>query len=214
MPAIPKLLSVTCLVFDVDDTLVYTYRNGFEKVNAAAEQLGLPKLDEGAFDRAYGSLTFDECVRVWFPGIDVQAFAAAYDRAAERFPYCAIADFGALQQRASARGVRVGVLSNGMRDKTRRKLEASRARPEALAFILAREDLPAAKPSPSAFEPVIAATRLAPGCHAYVGDSRADRHAALGAGLEFVAVNTGPRPWQAGETDIIIDDFARVLDLL
>ena len=97
MIRLSELLKARLLLFDVDDTLIYTYKNGFNKVNAAAIQAGRKTITFDEYSELYGVYTFEECLRKWFKMADVAYIKHLYSLQKRRMPYEPICNFGELQ---------------------------------------------------------------------------------------------------------------------
>jgi HAD superfamily hydrolase (TIGR01549 family) len=207
---------VNGVLLDVDDTLVRTAVTGYEKVVEASKTLGLKPPTSEEFRRFYGRVPFTECVERWHPGYDVQAFAAAYDSLAARFPPRPCGHAGDAV-RALRRRVRVGVLTNGPEAKTRAKLRAVGLAFDDLDGVWHSGNLPHAKPDPRAFEPALREWRLKPRDVLYVADSRRDFEAAQAAGVRFAAVATGTDSagvLSEGCDDVMFETFLQPLRAL
>lgn len=184
------LRAYDAFVFDVDDTLLYTFRNGYRKIMIVAEALGYSRPDYNDYALCYGVLSFEECLARWFSGTEVSLAALAYRDASARVPYEAVCNFSELQSLLLQRGKETAILTNGHNDaKLRRKLAACGVNRELLAGLWGAEDLPAPKPSALAMLPV---RERFPACPIlYIGDAVVDRDTALSAGVGFLQVCTG-----------------------
>ena len=180
-------------VFDVDDTLLYTFQNGFRKLNAAAELCGLAPLSFSQYKQDYGVFPFLECLRRWFPSGDAVRLSQCYACMWQRIPYQAVCDFSALQRVLHRHGKRTALLTNGARnEKLYRKLEVCRVDWEGLEGLWCAQDLPAQKPSPLAITPI---QQRFPGKRLlYIGDAASDRQMACSAGIGFLQVCSGKEP--------------------
>lgn len=179
------------VVLDVDDTLLDTVTNGFEKVGLAACAMGLDELSRDDFDAAYGATSFEGCVRRWFPGADVATFAYHYERAGAERPYSALCDGPELLAAITDSGLRPAVLTNGPAAKTERKLRVLGLRRDDFDVVLCGDEGPR-KPSVAAFER-LTGHGIDPERSWYVSDDRNDWHGAAGAGLRTLGVVNGRR---------------------
>ena len=108
-------------------------------------------------------------------------------------------------------GYRVGVLTNGQAVQQRAKLAAIGLSDTRL-LVCVSEELPAAKPSPLAYEAACRALGLPPHQVLMVGDHRTnDIDAARAAGLHAVHVVPGTSPGRIGDDGV--ETIARVADL-
>ena len=178
-------------LFDVDDTLLYTFENGYHKVNAAAKASGYLPISFEQYKAYYGKLSFFECLASWFPGCDISDMSKKYDAEKKHFPYKPICDFGKLQKMLDKKGIKCGILTNGKRNaKLYEKLSCARAEISELIGIWGEDDiLPYSKPNPGALNPV---KHLFP--HAkivYFGDSIHDYEMCKAGTVFFVQVLSG-----------------------
>jgi putative hydrolase of the HAD superfamily len=108
-------------------------------------------------------------------------------------------------------GYRVGVLTNGQGVQQRAKLAAIGLTDPRLVVCIS-EELPAAKPSPAAYDAACRALGLPPEQVLMVGDHAVnDVRAARVAGLQAVHVHAGAAPGTAGEHGV--ETIATVADL-
>jgi phosphoglycolate phosphatase len=202
--------SVRVVVFDLDDTLIATYRTSYLRTCAAVAALGLPPLDEESFRNIYGRHPFPECARRWYPTLDLQDFIAAYAGSAAAASYTPLCDLDRLFAGLERLGFAAAILTNCTRAQATRKFVQVCLKSPALPFlVLCAEDLDAPKPSPRAFDALLRATHLPSEDHIYFGDAKSDEVAARGAGLRFVGVGTGPHP--VGPPNMSV---ARLLDII
>lgn len=189
MPDRPRLRWV---LLDLDDTLVDTYRASFRAVQATARRLGLRTPTGDEFRRAYGRLTFRECVDLWCGPGHFTAFDRLY-RPAVR--YSALGEVAGLLDRIGRTSLRAGLITNSPPDAARRKLHAVGVAPGLLDFVATAADLPVAKPDPAAFRSTLHDQRIDAAEAVYVSDFPGDGQGARAAGLAFLGVLTGP--WTA-----------------
>lgn len=191
-------------VFDVDDTLLYTFRNGYRKLQIVALALGYSGLDFKEYANYYGVLSFEECLARWFSEIEVPLAIRTYKEASAQIPYEAICDFSELQSLLSRQGKQTAILTNGHNDmKLRQKLEICGVNEDLLAGLWGAENLPAPKPSALAMLP--AKECFPESSILYVGDAVGDKDMAMAAGVGFLQVYTGkdgPLPGVSGITSL------------
>lgn len=185
------------VLFDVDDTLVRTAETGFAKCAEVAARLGLAPPSEAAFRDPYGRVPFRECVALWHPGVDVDAYQAAYDGLADAFPPVPIGSFADVVAACRAAGLRVGVLTNGPDAKTERKLPATGVDPASLDGVWHAGNVPWPKPDPRCFAGPLREWGAEPGELLYVGDAATDAAAAAAAGVRFARADPELRAWMA-----------------
>jgi FMN phosphatase YigB (HAD superfamily) len=204
------------LVVDVDDTLVDTAGTGRLKCEEAARRLGLPSAAPGRFEELYGLVPFRECVALLHAGVDVDEFAATYDGLVDWAPDESLGDVrGALDAAASA-GFRLGILTNGPADKTRRKLLSLKLTEDDFDFVRHADNGPAPKPAAEAFLSLQRDFRIDPRVSWYVSDQGADWRAAARAGFGAIGVVTGRVATRSRGTvpHLMVSRLDRLIDCL
>lgn len=187
------LRSFDLFLFDVDDTLLRTFQNGFRKINGVAADCGLQPVSFETYRRWYGCVSFEECLRIWFPGADAGMLAACYDLQKRKYPYLPVCDFGGVQKKIEGRYGRCGILTNGRHNpKLYEKLRIAGVDTGRLAGIWGREDLPAPKPDPRAFGAV--RERYPKAKLVYFADAGIDEQMCRKAGVFFIQVLTEKEP--------------------
>ncbi len=178
------------LIFDLDDTLIESFPSYVRLHVQVARELGwrVPTRRELV---AYGPTWHATLARLW-PDRDLAPFLARYDAVADAHPYRAVPGAAHVLRRLRAQGHRLWVVTLRERLRLAQRLSEAELPAELFDGIFCHEDVPEPKPSPRCFEPIAASLGRAPSRPLYVGDRDDDRRAALAAGIEFVAVCTGP----------------------
>jgi phosphoglycolate phosphatase-like HAD superfamily hydrolase len=183
------------VIFDVDDTLMHTHRVCYAKGILTARKLGLAPPSPAQFAACFGSLSFEQCVATWHPGLDPACYSEVYESMADQVPYEPVAGAANTVISLLERGVRVAVLTNGPGLKTWRKLAAAGVPAESLAFVRHAGNAVTLKPDPAAFTSLVTDFGVVAAQAAYVSDHPADSLGAAAAGFAFLGVCTGL--WQA-----------------
>ena len=186
------------VLFDFDYTLADSSDAIVECFGAGFAALGLPASAPDAIRRTIG-LPLPEALRV-LHGIEdgalAERFRAGFHALAERIMHERTRVF------APVAGVIAGLREAGLATaicstKGRSQIERILAR-HALDghfdAIVGGEDVPRHKPAPDALLLALERLGVEPGRALYVGDHRVDAEAASHAGIEFVAVLSGPSP--------------------
>lgn len=184
------------LILDIDDTLVQTSKTALEKERLVAEKLGLNRISDQDFFALFGLFPFEQCVARWHPGVDLEAYSTCYKQTKNLRPYRAIGNPGAVIS-GLIKTHRVGILTNGSRQKTNEKLTAAGISDEIrqqLSFVFCSDNLGFRKPDPRVFEKAVAVLKSRPEQIYYVGDCVDDFKAASGANINFIAVLSGFTP--------------------
>lgn len=190
MIRLDELLVAKLFLFDVGDTLLFTYKNGFKKINAAAIMAGLPPLAFDEYAKLYGVYPFEVCLQKWFKIADVSYIKYLYKLQKSKIPYEPTCDFGESQALLNAKGIQCGILTNG--DKSQElfeKLNIAKINWDLIVGVWGSEDIPYKKPDPRALTPVL--SRWKKEDIVYFGDSYIDYQMCLSARIQFVQVLTG-----------------------
>ncbi|MCX4245025.1 HAD family hydrolase [Paraliomyxa miuraensis] len=178
------------LIFDLDDTLIESFPSYVQLHTRIAVELGwrIPSRHELV---EYGPTWQATLVRMW-PDHDLAPFMARYDQLADDLPYRSVPGAVAALHRLRAQGHRLWVVTKRERLRLAQRLRQAELPIALFEGVFCNEDVPEPKPSPRCFEPIADALGRAPSRPVYVGDRDDDRMAAQSAGIEFVAVCTGP----------------------
>lgn len=206
---------IKCVVFDVDDTLLYTFKNGYDKVNFVARKMNRKEISLERFRELYGSYSFEECIQKWFLGVDVEFFKANYNEAASIYEYKAICDFGQLQRGLYQKGIKTAILTNGKNDeRLEKKLRVAKADFEKIACIYSRENCGEVKPSGQGLLRIAEELQITTDEIMYIGDMKIDYMAAENAGVTFIGVRTGGYIWPCDKDIKIINHVGEIEDIL
>lgn len=191
------LRNIQLVLFDVDDTLLYTSQTGWKKMNAVAKILKRPLLSENEFFDYYGVFSLRECVSAWFPNNSFDEVMYYYNLSVKEYPYIPVCMLDSIQEKLNQINIACGILTNGHENDTLiKKLLTVRASVENLKYIVGRESMVECKPSGAAFNTVLKDgwkndTIL------YIGDAYTDWLAAKNANINFLGVCTGNTAWEA-----------------
>jgi phosphoglycolate phosphatase len=210
LDAFDYLMGHRVAIFDVDDTLIFTFETAFARTCAALDELGLGSIDKRDFADVYGVVPFPDCVHRWHPDLELATFQAAYAKRSPALPYRPTISISHLFRSLVRASIQVGIVTNSARGKLERKLGRNCLSLLPANYVWCRENLLALKPSPAAFDGMLCATGLPPAAHVYVGDSMIDAEASRGAGLGFIAVESGPHDWRGNAPHI----FRSLVDLV
>ena len=186
------------VLFDFDYTLADSSDAIVECFGAGLAALGLPAAAPDAIRRTIG-LPLPDALRV-LHGIEDSAlaerFRAGFHVLADRIMhertrvFAPVADVIAGLRDA---GLATAICSTKRRDQIERIL-ARHALGDHFDAIVGGEDVPRHKPAPDALLLALSRLGVEPERALYVGDHRVDAEAASHAGIEFVAVLSGPSP--------------------
>jgi len=182
---------IEAVVIDVDDTLCLTEAASFDLENTALTRMGRDPMPRSIHVATWGQPLFD-AILIRSPGVDVEAFRAAYHPAIAEF----IADgrldkipaenYQALDQ-LIALGKLVMLLTSRTHGEFKHMLEPDHLLASRITAFYYKDNMQYHKPDPRAFDELLQAHGLAPNQCVYVGDSPSDAQASNKAGLHFVA---------------------------
>ncbi len=207
------------VLFDLDDTLLRTYPAKWAQHKEAARRFYGVSLDEDTLRRHWGKPT-REVVHSYYGDVDATDKMVANYRSLEGlFPKQLHEASARVLDQLSLRGVFMGIVTNAVRDRSLADLERLGLNPDLFGFIQTFDDTQAYKPDPKVLE-AAKLTLAAQGIEdniVYVGDSLTDYCAAQAAGLDFIAVTTGPKTREDFEqegTSNIIGSLNELLQVL
>lgn len=206
---------IKCMVFDVDDTLLFTFKNGYHKVNYAARKMNRKEISLETFRKLYGFYNFEECIERWFLGVDVEIFKAYYNQAINLYQYKAICNFGHLQQKLHKKGIKTAILTNGKNDeKLQKKMKIAQVDIEKISCIYTRENSGEVKPSGEGLLRIAKELKISTNNIIYVGDMKVDLFAAKDAGTRFIGVRTGGYIWPNEVEFLIVNHVGEIKSML
>ncbi len=183
-------VSARDLIFDLDDTLIESFPSYARLHRALATELGwrVPSVHDLI---EYGPDWRGTLERLW-PDHDVDLFMDRYAQRMGEHPYGPVPGAAHALERLGLRGHRLWIVTKRDRLRLMQRLHEAEIPGSMFRGIFCNDDVPEPKPSPRCFEPIEQTLGHAPARPIYVGDRQDDRLAAEAAGIEFVAVCTGP----------------------
>lgn len=184
------------VLFDFDYTLADSSDAIVECFGAGFAALGLPAAAPDAIRRTIG-LPLPEALRSLHgieDGVLAERFRAGFHALAERIMHERTRVFPPVADVIAglrAAGVATAICSTKRRDQIERIL-ARHALADHFDAVVGGEDVPRHKPAPDALLLALERLGVEPGRALYVGDHHVDADAASRAGIEFVAVLSGP----------------------
>eukprot|EP01063_Lacrimia_lanifica_P009221 TRINITY_DN16231_c0_g1_i1.p1 TRINITY_DN16231_c0_g1~~TRINITY_DN16231_c0_g1_i1.p1 ORF type:complete len:242 (+),score=69.85 TRINITY_DN16231_c0_g1_i1:59-784(+) len=211
LPHLPKPFQA--IIFDIDGTLVDSFRLGFDATAAVLAAHGLPAIDEATYHTctkystperfghhaglAPGTAEFEAAGRRLGAEFDDRYIALVDERTAGFFP--GVADMLA----AIPDGVLLGAVTNACERYAHAAFRANcpaaqgragRALQPRFRAVLGADTAPRPKPHPDGLLACAAALGVPPEACVYVGDSPSDAHAAAAAGMPALGVLWGSHP--------------------
>lgn len=207
--------NVKCVIFDLDDTLLYTCKNAFLKTNIVAIHYKEDQITEEAFFESYGKKTISECIKTWFKKIDETQFEKVYSRLSLDIPYRPVCDFSKLQQELKECRKEIGILTNSkLNTSLLKKLDAINLNTKLIDYIYTSDTVVARKPSGKAFTNLLKKSGLEPNKILYIGDSYDDYCSCVEAGVIFVPVNTGVIKWRNESVYFYLESVNELITLV
>ncbi len=210
---------IKAVVIDFDDTLCLTEAACFKLENEVLAQLGRPPMTHQVHKATWGQPLL-EAITTRSPGVDVEAFHAAYEPtikqhiAAGDFDSIPKANLAALNQ-LSTEGKQLMVLTSRNHTELEHILEPAHELASHIDTFYYRDNMQFHKPDPRAFAGLLADHNLQPEECVYIGDSPSDAAAANQAGLKFIcSLESGlrtPADFANYQVDAFIQTFPEVV---
>jgi phosphoglycolate phosphatase-like HAD superfamily hydrolase len=213
-------LSISTVVFDVDDTLILTEAACFELENHVLRSIGREPMSREVHLSTWGMPLLDAML-VRSPGIDLIEFSNAYAVALQSHVEAGLLDVLpdehlTVLDRLIAAGYSVMLLTSRTESEIRHLIDPSHPLTQRLARVYHADNVHELKPSPRVFDQLLAETKLRPEECVYVGDSPGDAAAATGAGLRFIAsLQSGIRSrsdFAPYPVDAFVDHFNQIVE--
>lgn len=210
---------IEAVIIDVDDTLCLTEAACFDLENTALNRMGRESMLREIHVSTWGQPLFDAILER-SPGIDVEAFKAAYHPVIEEFISNGRLDvipsenYEALDE-LIALGKTVMLLTSRTHGEFKHMLTPDHLLASRVKAFYYRDNMEFHKPDPRAFNALLSGNNLQPKQCVYVGDSPSDAQAANGAGLRFIAsLESGIRQRQDFEglhVDAFVNHFPDIV---
>lgn len=182
------------VIFDVDDTLIYTIETAYKKTNKAGKKVFNVELKKSEFISLYGKYNFIDCIKHWYNVEDTENFVREYNNIKMEYEY--IGDIEKLLKELKKQNIMVGVVTNSTQEKTERKLKEYI---KLLDFIYCDAE----KPNTTSIKDIIEKYKVSASEVILIGDSENDYQASKDAKINFCGVNTGKKKWEKTNTIFI-----------
>ena len=186
--------NIKIVIFDVDDTLVYTIKTAYKKTNKAGKKVFNLDLKKNEFINLYGKYNFEDCIKHWYDVENIDEFVKEYNNIKMEYEFIGNLDkiFNELKKQNKI----VGIVTNSTKEKTERKLKEYS---KLLDFIY----YDAEKPNIRAIRDIINKYNVRADEVLLIGDSENDYQVSKEAKINFCAVNTGKNKWEKTNTTYI-----------
>ena len=113
--------NIKIVIFDVDDTLVYTIKTAYKKTNKAGKKVFNLDLKKNEFINLYGKYNFEDCIKHWYNVENIDEFVKEYNNIKMEYEFIGNLDkiFNELKKQNKI----VGIVTNSTKEKTERKLK-------------------------------------------------------------------------------------------
>lgn len=179
---------IKMIIFDLDDTLVSTYKTEYKIVKKAAYISYGIKITKKQFNIFYGISNFNLQMSKMLNRSNIEEFLNYFNNLLKNVKYKQIISIKQIE-RLKKNGVIIGVITNSRKSKVIKKM--SNELIERLDFIFSIEDLKEAKPNADIVKKVIYDYGITSQECVCVGDSNTDYYFALNGNIKFYKVNTG-----------------------
>ncbi|HSH55890.1 MAG TPA: HAD family hydrolase [Candidatus Limnocylindrales bacterium] len=211
---------IKAVVIDVDDTLCLTEAACFEMENETLAAMGRPPMSREVHISTWGQPLF-EAITARSPGVDVEAFKAAYHpiiaeyTSSGKLDSIPEANYQALDS-LLAMGKKLIVLTSRTHGELKHMLEPDHLLASRVEAFYYKDTTQYHKPDPRVFDELLANHGLEAAHCVYVGDSIGDAVAARQAGLGFIAsLESGLRQrsdFDSKHVDVFITRFPDIVN--
>jgi phosphoglycolate phosphatase len=182
---------IKAVIIDIDDTLCLTEAACFEMENETLVAMGRPPMSRDVHLKTWGQPLF-EAIVIRSPGIDVEAFKAAYHPIIAEYTSSGKLDsipainYQALDELVTKDKILI-VLTSRTHGELKHMLEPDHLLTSRIEAFYYKDNTQYHKPDPKVFDELLANHNLVAAQCVYVGDSISDAVAAKQAGLHFIA---------------------------
>lgn len=198
---------IKLIVFDLDDTLIYTYKNYYKRVKKAAKLIFNVNITKKRFDKFYGKPGFKENMKLLLEKKDIDNFIECFNELVKENKYQKIISDKYLDK-LRKEGINIGIISNALREKNTIKMNHANIE-YFFNFIYSFEDLKNPKPDTEIIDKIIDEKKYLRSEIMYVGDSVIDMEFANDAYICFVPVRTGKDKWKSKKSYKNVNRFLR-----
>lgn len=184
---------IKAVLFDHDDTLVGTIGTKWEQHKHVARTFYGKELTDEEITEHWGK-PLRELVCLLYGTDDVEQAMAHNTATHEDFPKELFTATIPTLRHINAAGKLIGIITATSRFSFEHDLTLHQVPKDLLAYTQTADDTPYHKPDPRVFEPAIdwlAKQQIRPDEVVYIGDGLHDMRAAIGAGFNFLGVETG-----------------------
>lgn len=183
---------IKVVIFDVDDTLIYTIETAYKKTNKAGKKIFNVDLKKNEFIKLYGKYSFVECIKQWYNTDKTEDFVREYNNIKMEYEY--VGNLDKIINKLKKQNKIVGIVTNSTKEKTKKKLKEYI---RLFDFIYYNAE----KPNITAIVAIINKYHVSNDEVVFIGDSENDYQASKSSRINFCGVNTGKNNWN--ETNVM-----------
>ena len=178
------------ILFDIDDTLLYTSENAYLKHLRICKHLWIENTNRKEYFRYYGNKTITEMAEILIPNISSDKYLLLYEEAGKCIAYKPIyPNLISIFELLGKKGYQIWILTNWTKKKTDKKINILGIRPYC-KYIFHGENVTSKKPSPHVFDKLFSLIDVHNSKIIFIGDSLDDYYACIWNGVIFYAVLT------------------------
>lgn len=178
--------NIKMMIFDVDDTLIYTIDTAYKKTNITGKKVYNIDLKKSDFVNLYGKYKFEECIKHWYDIEDIAEFVNEYNNIKLEYEY--IGNIEEIIKNIKKYNIIIGIVTNSTKEKTERKLKKYI---KLFDFIYSDAE----KPNERSILDIIKKYNVKNEEVVLIGDSENDYKVSENAHINFCGVNTGKKKW-------------------
>src|SRR3989338_5711437 len=188
-------MAIKAVIFDMDDTLLRTYRIAYGTYMLTAKALGLKKVPMKRFLKHWG-FPYNELIKGTWRNAPIEKFSKMHGKLAKKRPYSLIKGTNEMLAELKRKKLFLAIMSSKHTKAIPMRAKQAGLKLNYFRELIGLESAPFHKPDARVFNKIIAELKnrkIKKSEILYVGDGLMDYKAAKNAGLQFAAVLTGFR---------------------
>ena len=188
-------MAIKAVIFDMDDTLLRTYRIAYGTYMLTAKALGLKKVPMKRFLKHWG-FPYNELIKGTWRNAPIEKFSKMHGKLAKKRPYSLIKGTNEMLAELKRKKLFLAIMSSKHTKAIPLRAKQAGLKLNYFRELIGLESAPFHKPDARVFRKLIAelkGRKIKKSEILYIGDGLMDYKAAKNAGLQFAAVLTGFR---------------------
>lgn len=178
------------ILFDIDDTLLYTSENAYLKHSLICKHLWIKNTNKKEYFSYYWNKTITEMAEILIPNLTIKEYLSLYEEAWKYITYKPIyQNLILIFKNLINKGYTIWILTNWTKEKTDKKIDKLGIR-NYCKYIFYLENITNKKPNPHAFDKLFSIIDTNNSKIIYVWDSLEDYYASVWNKITFYAVLT------------------------